>query len=71
MTVNAVIFTGSVASTGSGGTNFSGGVHKLPRLLEDWSAKKPLAQHLAPPPVRTSRQATNQFRNPCFRARYR
>ena len=35
-TVNAAILTGVVYSTGSGGTQFSGGVQNLPRLLEDW-----------------------------------
>jgi len=37
MTVNAAIVTGTIPSTGSGTTTFSGGVHNLPRLLEDWS----------------------------------
>jgi hypothetical protein len=35
-TVNAAILTGVVYSTGSSDTQFSGGVHNLPRLLEDW-----------------------------------
>ena len=34
--VNAAIMTGVVPSTGSGASQFSGGVHNLPRLLEDW-----------------------------------
>jgi hypothetical protein len=37
MTVNAAIVTGNVPSTGTGNTQFSGGVHNLPRLLEYWS----------------------------------
>lgn len=35
-TVNAAILTGVVYSTGNSITTFSGGVHNLPRLLEDW-----------------------------------
>jgi hypothetical protein len=35
-TVNAAIITGVVYSTGSGSTQYSGGVMNLPRLLEDW-----------------------------------
>src|SRR6185437_1899029 len=38
MTVNAAILTGIVPSTGTSTTTFSGGVHNLPRLLEDWSS---------------------------------
>ncbi len=40
-TVNGAIITGVVYSTGPGGsgtTQFSGGVHNMPRLLEDWSS---------------------------------
>ncbi len=36
-TVNAAILTGIVPSTGTTTANYSGGVHNLPRLLEDWS----------------------------------
>jgi hypothetical protein len=35
-TVNAAILTGIRPSTGSSSSQFSGGVHNLPRLLEDW-----------------------------------
>jgi hypothetical protein len=35
-TVNAAILTGIKPSTGSSSSQFSGGVHNLPRLLEDW-----------------------------------
>src|SRR6185437_14193440 len=38
-TVNAAIITGTVPSTGTSDTTFSGGVHNLPRLLQDWSGK--------------------------------
>lgn len=37
MTVNAAIVTGTIPSTGASSSTFSGGVHNLPRLLEDWS----------------------------------
>jgi hypothetical protein len=35
-TVNAAMLTGVVYSTGSAKNQFSGGVHNLPRLLENW-----------------------------------
>lgn len=37
MTVNAAILTGAVPSTGSSKTTFSGGVHNLTRMLENWT----------------------------------
>ncbi len=37
-TVNTAILTGNVPSTGSGATQYSGGLNNLPRLLEDWSS---------------------------------
>ena len=39
MTINAAIVTGTVPSTdtSSSTTTFSGGVHNLPRMLEDWT----------------------------------
>jgi hypothetical protein len=37
ITINAAILTGVVYSTGTGSTTFSGGVHNLPRLLENWT----------------------------------
>ncbi len=36
-TVNAAMIAGNVPSTGSSATTFSGGVHNLTRLLEDWT----------------------------------
>jgi Tfp pilus assembly protein PilX len=36
-TVNAALLTGIVPSTGTDADHYSGGVHNLPRLLEDWS----------------------------------
>ncbi len=38
-TVNAAILTGIVPSTGNTSSTFSGGVHNLPRMLENWSSK--------------------------------
>lgn len=63
MTINAAIITGSVASTGNSGTNFSGGIHNLSRLLEDWSAKN-LWLNTSFIRLWDSNLATNQFRNP-------
>lgn len=42
-TVNGAMITGVVYSTGPGGdgtTDFSGGVHNMPRLIEQWNAAK-------------------------------
>lgn len=36
-TINAAIITGIVPSTGPAQTQYSGGVHNLPRLLENWT----------------------------------
>ena len=36
MTVNAAIVTGNVPTTADTVTGFSGGVHNLTRMLEDW-----------------------------------
>ncbi|HEX7653031.1 MAG TPA: hypothetical protein VF607_05960 [Verrucomicrobiae bacterium] len=62
-TINAAIVTGTVASTGTNGTTFSGGVHNLPRLLEDWSNKN-LWLNTSILRLWDSSMATNQFRNP-------
>ena len=35
-TVNAVLISGMVYTTGSAGASFSGGIMNMPRLLEDW-----------------------------------
>ena len=63
MTINAAIVTGTVASTGTSGTTFSGGVHNLPRLLEDWSGQN-LWLNTSILRLWDSNMATNQFRNP-------
>ncbi len=62
-TINAAIITGTVASTGTSDTTFSGGVHNLPRLLEDWSSKN-LWLNTSILRLWNSQMATNQFRNP-------
>lgn len=62
-TVNAAVITGTVASTGTGNTTFSGGVHNLPRLLEDWSGRT-LTLNTSIAKLFSSAYATNQFRNP-------
>jgi hypothetical protein len=62
-TVNAAILTGLVPSTGSGSTQFSGGIHNLTRLLEDWGqATFTLNTSLVCP--FNSQQATHRFINP-------
>jgi hypothetical protein len=65
-TVNAAILTGVVYSTGAGSTTFSGGVHNLPRLLEDWGNGGAVTLTLNTSIVNffNSARATAQFRNP-------
>ena len=65
-TVNAAILTGIVPSTGSGSTTFSGGVHNLPRLLEDWGSGGSVMLTLNTSIVNlfNSVYATSQFQNP-------
>ena len=63
MTINAAIVTGTIPSTGTSGTTFSGGVHNLPRLLEDWSSRN-LWLNTSILRLWDSNMATNQFRNP-------
>ena len=62
-TVNAAILTGVVPSTGSGSTQFSGGVHNLPRLLEDWSSST-LWLNTSIVNLYTSTRATSMFQTP-------
>lgn len=62
-TVNAAIVTGTMPSTGSTATTFSGGVHNLPRLLQNWSANN-LYLNTSILRLWDSNMATNQFRNP-------
>jgi hypothetical protein len=65
-TVDAAILTGIVPSTGSGSTQFSGGVHNLPRLLEDWNSPstKTLTLNTAIMNLFNSTRATHMFINP-------
>jgi hypothetical protein len=64
-TINAAIVTGTVPSTGITGTTFSGGVHNLPRLLEDWSTPSAnLYLNTSILRLWDSNMATNMFRNP-------
>jgi hypothetical protein len=65
-TVNAAILTGIVPSTGSTSTTFSGGVHNLPRLLEDWNSPstRTLTLNTAIMNLFSSEIATHQFVNP-------
>lgn len=62
-TINAAIITGTVPSTGTSDTTFSGGVHNLPRLLEDWTGVN-LYLNTSILRLWDSNMATNQFRNP-------
>jgi hypothetical protein len=64
-TVNAAILTGIVPSTGSSASQFSGGVHNLPRLLEEWdSNSQVLTLNTAIMNLFNSKVATHQFVNP-------
>ena len=64
--MNAAILTGIVPSTGSASTGFSGGVHNLPRLLEDWGGGGAVTLTLNTSIVNlfNSTRATNVFQNP-------
>lgn len=62
-TVNACILAGVVPSTGTTSTTFSGGIHNLPRLLEDWSSST-LWLNTSILYLYTSQRATNVFVNP-------
>ena len=66
-TINAAIITGTMPSTGTSGTTFSGGVHNLPRLLQDWinsGVGNGFWLNTSIICLWDSRMATNQFRNP-------
>jgi hypothetical protein len=65
-TINAAILTGNVPSTGSSSTTFSGGVHNLPRLLEDWNtpSTKQLTLNTSLINLFASSNATRQFQMP-------
>ena len=61
MTVNAAIVTGTMPSTGATTFTYSGGVHNLPRLLENWTG---VTLYLNTSIIRhwTSEMATNQWK---------
>jgi hypothetical protein len=63
MTVNAALLCGDVPSTGVNTNNFSGGVHNLPRLLEDWTGIG-LVLNTSLVCLFSSQIATNQFQLP-------
>lgn len=65
-TVNAAILSGIVPSTGTSSSTFSGGVHNLPRLLEDWNSpsSKTLTINTSMINLFRSQRATGQFVNP-------
>jgi len=62
-TINAAIVVGTVPSADTSATNFSGGVHNLPRLLENWGSAN-LYLNTSILRLWDSNMATNQFRNP-------
>jgi hypothetical protein len=63
LTLNAAIVTGIVPSTGNTSSGFSGGVHNLPRLLEDWGSSH-LWLNTSIINIYNSTRATHQFVNP-------
>ena len=65
-TVDAAILTGIVPSTGSSSSQFSGGVHNLTRLLEDWNSPstRTLTLNTSIMNLFNSTIATHQFVNP-------
>lgn len=62
-TINAAILTGVVPSTGTSSSTFSGGVHNLTRLLEDWS-NQTLTLNTSIMNLFNSTRATHAFVNP-------
>ena len=62
-TINAAIVTGTIPSTTTDYYGNSGGVHNLPRLLEDWSSQT-LYLNTSILRLFSSNMATNQFRDP-------
>ena len=62
-TVNAAMLAGVVPSTGSSSSQFSGGVHNYPRLLENWSSST-LWLNTSIISLYNSQKATTQFQNP-------
>ena len=63
-TVNAAILTGIVPSTGNTTATFSGGVHNLPRLLENWTSSRELWLNTSIINLFNSTKATGKFVTP-------
>ena len=67
-TINAAIIAGSVYSTGTAAGQWSGGVHNLPRLLEDWlnvsPSRRTLTLNSSLVNLYNSVKANTQFQNP-------
>ena len=63
MTVNAALLTGIVPSIGIAATNFSGGVHNLPRFLENWTGAT-FTLNTSLVCLFSSQMATNRFQFP-------
>ncbi len=64
ITVNAAILTGIVPSTGNTSSTFSGGVHNLPRLLENWTSSRDVWLNTSIINLYNSTKATGQFVTP-------
>ena len=64
VTVNAAILTGIKPSTGNTSTTFSGGVHNLPRLLENWTSSRQVWLNTSIINLFNSTKATGQFVTP-------
>ena len=62
-TVNAAILSGSMPSTGTSSSTYSGGVHNLPRLLENWGSST-LWLNTSLINLYDSQRATSQFQFP-------
>ncbi|MGC3960969.1 MAG: hypothetical protein QM813_24475 [Verrucomicrobiota bacterium] len=59
-TINACVLTGMVPSTGTSQSTFGGGIHNLPRMLEDWGSSS-LWLNTSLLYLFTSKTATNKF----------
>ena len=59
-TINACVLTGMVPSTGTAQNTFGGGIHNLPRMLEDWGSAS-LWLNTSLLYLYTSKTATNKF----------
>ncbi len=64
ITINAAILTGIKPSTGNTTSTFSGGVHNLPRLLEDWTSSRYVWLNTSIINLFNSTKATGQFVTP-------